>query len=64
MKRKNNRKGQTNRAKYLSSVAFAELKEALEAALAFERGNRAGVECNANQSLWTAELNLFEDARN
>jgi putative transcriptional regulator len=34
------RKVQTNKTNYMSDEAFADLKEALEGALAFERGDR------------------------
>lgn len=34
------RKTQTNKTNYMSEEAFAELKEAMDDALAFERGNR------------------------
>src|ERR1041385_1498204 len=34
------RKVQTNKANYMSDEAFADLKEAMEGALAFERGER------------------------
>lgn len=38
MKTRNARKAQTNKTNYMSDEAFAELKEAMEDALAFERG--------------------------
>ena len=37
---KRNRKVTTNKTSYISDEAFADLKEALESALAFERGKR------------------------
>jgi hypothetical protein len=40
MKRENTRKLQTNKTNYMSDEAFAELKQAMEDALAFERGKR------------------------
>jgi hypothetical protein len=40
MKRENTRKLQTNKTNYMSDGAFAELKQAMEDALAFERGKR------------------------
>lgn len=40
MKRGKTRKAQTNKTNYMSDDAFAELKEAMEDALAFERGKR------------------------
>jgi hypothetical protein len=38
MKASKSRKAQTNKTNYMSDEAFAELKEAMEDALAFERG--------------------------
>ena len=40
MKTGKTRKGQTNKTNYMGDEAFTELKEALEDALAFERGKR------------------------
>ena len=40
MKVAKTRKTQTNKANYMSEEAFADLKEAMEGALAFERGDR------------------------
>lgn len=40
MKATRTRKIQTNKANYMSDEAFGDLKEALEGALAFERGER------------------------
>ena len=40
MKATRNRKVQTNKANYMSDEAFGDLKEAMEGALAFERGER------------------------
>lgn len=40
MKAKRPRKTQTNKSNYMSDDAFAHLKEALDGALAFERGQR------------------------
>jgi putative transcriptional regulator len=40
MKAKGSPKVQTNKTNYMSDEAFADLKEALEGALAFERGDR------------------------
>ena len=40
MRAARNRKGQTNKTNYMSDEAFGDLKEALEGALAFERGER------------------------
>ena len=40
MKRAKNRKVQTNKTNYMSDEAFADLKEAMEDAVAFERGKR------------------------
>lgn len=40
MKAKGSPKDQTNKTNYMSDEAFADLKEALEVALAFERGRR------------------------
>ena len=40
MKATRTRKVQTNNANYMSDEAFGDLKEALEGALSFERGER------------------------
>ena len=40
MKAPRRRKAQTNKSNYMSDEAFSDLKEALEGALAFERGER------------------------
>ena len=40
MKTRKTRKAQTNKTNYMSDEAFAELKEAMEDALAFEQGKR------------------------
>ena len=40
MRTKKTRKVQTNKANYMSEEAFGDLKEAMEGALAFERGER------------------------
>jgi putative transcriptional regulator len=40
MKRAKTRKVQTNKTNYMSDEAFADLKEAMEDAVAFERGKR------------------------
>lgn len=40
MKAAKSRKLQTNKSNYMSDEAFAELKEAMEGVLAFERGQR------------------------
>src|SRR6266478_6447846 len=40
MKAARTRKVQTNKTNYMSDEAFADLKEAMEGALAFERGER------------------------
>ncbi|HEX7330873.1 MAG TPA: type II toxin-antitoxin system MqsA family antitoxin [Pyrinomonadaceae bacterium] len=40
MKRGKTRKSQTTKSNYMSDEAFAELKEAMEDALAFEQGKR------------------------
>jgi hypothetical protein len=40
MKTGKTRKAQTNKTNYMSDEAFADLKEAMEDALAFERGKR------------------------
>jgi hypothetical protein len=40
MKAKDSPKAQTNKTTYMSDKAFRDLKEALEGALAFERGER------------------------
>lgn len=40
MKTGKTRKAQTNKTNYMSNEAFAELKQAMEDALAFERGER------------------------
>lgn len=40
MKRGKTRRVQTNKTNYMSEEAFAELKEAMEDAFAFERGKR------------------------
>jgi putative transcriptional regulator len=40
MKVAKTRKAQTNKSNYMSDEAFADLKEAMEGALAFERGRR------------------------
>ncbi len=40
MKATRTRKAQTNKTNYMNDGAFGELKEALEGALAFERGER------------------------
>jgi len=41
MKVAKTRKIQTNKTNYMSEEAFADLKEAMEGALAFERGERS-----------------------
>ena len=41
MKAGKNRKMQTNKTNYMSEEAFADLKEAMEDAVAFERGKRS-----------------------
>ena len=43
MKARKHRNVQTNRKNYMSAEAFAELKEAMEDALAFEGGKRRGL---------------------
>ena len=43
MKTGRTRKVQTNKTNYMSNEAFAELREAMEDALAFERGKRRGL---------------------
>lgn len=40
MKAEKTRKAQTNKSNYMSDEAFADLKEAMESALAFEHGKR------------------------
>ena len=40
MKATRTRKAQTNKTNYMSDEAFADLKEAMESALVFERGER------------------------
>ncbi len=40
MTKRKTKKGQTNKTNYMSDEAFADLKEAMEDALAFERGER------------------------
>ena len=40
MKITRTRRAQTNKANYMSDEAFADLKEAMEGAIAFERGER------------------------
>jgi hypothetical protein len=43
MKLKDSAKAETNKTNYLSDEAFADLKQALEDALTFERGERRGL---------------------
>jgi putative transcriptional regulator len=44
------RQAQTNKANYMSDEAFADLKEALEGALAFERGGRGDLKVTRIQA--------------
>ena len=44
------RKAQTNKTNYMSEEAFGDLKEALEDALAFERGQRRGLKVTRIQA--------------
>lgn len=50
MKTGKTRKVQTNKTNYMSDEAFADLKEALEDALAFERGKGRGVKMTRIQA--------------
>jgi hypothetical protein len=45
------RKVQANKANYMSDEAFAELKEAMEGALSFERGERRELKVDRIQSV-------------
>ena len=44
------RKVQTNKTNYMSDAAFADLKDAIEDALAFERGNHRGLKITRIQA--------------
>ena len=50
MKATRTRKAQTNNANYMSDEAFGDLKEALEGALAFERGERRNLKVTRIQA--------------
>ena len=50
MKAARTRKAQTNKANYMSDEAFAELKGAMEDALAFERGERRNLKVSRIQA--------------
>ena len=50
MKTARTRKVQTNKTNYMSDEAFADLKEALEDALAFERSKRRELKVTRNQA--------------
>ena len=50
MKTARTRKAQTNKANYMSDDAFAELKSAMEGALAFERGERRNLKVSRIQA--------------
>ena len=50
MRRAKTRKVQTNKANYMSGEAFADLKEAMDDALAFERGQRGGLKVTRIQA--------------
>jgi hypothetical protein len=51
MKAKDSPKTQTNKTTYMSGEAFGDLKEALEGALAFERGERRDLNLRRIQGL-------------
>ena len=50
MKATRTRKAQTNKTNYMSDEAFGDLKEALEGALAFERGGRGDLKVTRLQA--------------
>ena len=50
MKTAKTRKGQTNKTNYMSDDAFADLKEAMEDARAFERGKRRNLKVTRIQA--------------
>ena len=50
MKAAKTRKAQTNKANYMSDDAFADLKEAMEGALVFERGQRRDLKATRIQA--------------
>jgi len=50
MKATKTRKGQTNKRSYMSDEAFADLKEAMEGALGFERGERSNLKVTRLQA--------------
>jgi DNA-binding transcriptional regulator YiaG len=50
MKATRTRKAQTNKTNYMSDDAFGDLKEAMEGALAFERGERRDFKSNRIQA--------------
>ncbi len=50
MKTKKTRRAQTNKTNYMSDEAFADLKQAMEGALAFERGKRHGLKITRIQA--------------
>ena len=55
MKTARTRKGQINKANYMSDEAFGELKAAMEEALAFERGEHNDLQVTRNEA--TATIN-------
>lgn len=50
MKKRNSRNVQTNKTNYMSDEAFADLKAAMEDAVAFERGERRNLKVNRIQA--------------
>ena len=56
MKRGKTWKAQTNKTNYMSDGAFAELKGAMEDALAFERGKRRDLKVTRIQAPRPSEL--------
>lgn len=50
MKTENSRNVQTNKKNYMGDEAFTELKDAMEDALAFERGKRRGLKVTRIQA--------------
>jgi len=58
MKAAKTRKVQTNKTNYMSEEAFGDLKEAMEGALAFERGERRELKVTRVQAAATAKGNV------
>ena len=50
MKTTKTRRAQTNKTNYMSDEGFADLKQAMEDALAFERGKRSGLKITRIQA--------------